>query len=954
MKNKQDWPANIERRKKQHEEKIEKESSQEHEWRRDADRDKHHDAYATGNAGKEANGEEKEQPKDNSKGKSSDDMYTAQELALLRGLQHEKNYVTTLKANDGKGVSPQKHNKAQISIDEQDQFSPDNWIPRSSHLMRITGKHPLNAEPGLGDLFKGGLITPNELHYVRNHGAVPHLLWEFHKIQIEFNGNTRKLSMDQLASFDDINIPVALACDGNRRKELNMLKRSKGFNWGPGAISCAYWKGPLLRDVLLAAGVPEEIPNMGVKRYWVNFEGADELSDGRYSTCIPFEYAMDANNDVILAHRMNDVPLPPDHGYPARLMIPGYVGGRCVKWLRRIWVSDKENDSHYHIWDNRVLPAFVTEKDGPFAETLFRHPDTACNEQNLNSIVVKPGQGETIPLRSASEGGVYRIQGIAYDGGGHEVQRVEVSLDDGETWLYCIRTFPDKPIRHGNKFWAWIHWHVDVKIEHLVRASSVTVRCFNVFKNTQPRDHNWNLMGMMNNCWYSVKPEVETNKDSGEAQILFRHPVEPGQGTGGWMKPSVENQVAEAKQEAGAPQKEFTREEIEKHNQQDDCWIVVDGKVYDATSVLDWHPGGSAAILSHAGAVHQETTTEFGSIHDDYAYEKLKGGLMRGKSLNGSTNHRIECALGVLTEKAANYIKKNAEAAAKEEAAASKTDDKVTLQSHRWVPVKLADRKDISKDSRTYTFQLPEGQPELGLGTCQHILLGFHFKDRMLMRSYTPTRPLCPPAQGKTHKNSAGRALEDGSGTFDLTIKTYFPDDKQPGGAMSNILDCLPIGAEVEVRGPTGEITYDSKGVFKIEGKERRFKRVSLVLGGSGITPGYALIARICMAADDGTQIRVIDANKTEADILMRSELDEFEEKSKGKLKVTHVLSHAGDDWDGLTGHVDEDKIRDALFPPDEDSVALLCGPPAMIQKAALPALKCESSIITIRGKKKL
>jgi hypothetical protein len=137
------------------------------------------------------------------------------------------------------------------------------------------------------------------------------------------------------------------------------------------------------------------------KRYWVNFEGADNPSEGKYATCLPFEYAMEPTNDVILAYEMNDVPLPPDHGYPVRLMIPGYVGGRCVKWLKRIWISDKENDSHYHIWDNRVLPTFVTEKDGEFAETLFRHPDTAWNEQNLNSVIVKPAQGEKIPLTSA-------------------------------------------------------------------------------------------------------------------------------------------------------------------------------------------------------------------------------------------------------------------------------------------------------------------------------------------------------------------------------------------------------------------------------------------------------------------------------------------------------------------------------------------------------------------------
>jgi nitrate reductase (NAD(P)H) len=91
------------------------------------------------------------------------------------------------------------------------------------------------------------------------------------------------------------------------------------------------------------------------------------------------------------------------------------------------------------------------------------------------------------------------------------------------------------------------------------------------------------------------------------------------------MKPSVENQMAAVKQSAGTPQKQFTRQEIEKHDKEDDCWIVVDGKVYDATSVLEWHPGGKAAVLSHAGKVHAETSNEFESIHDGYAYKKLNG-----------------------------------------------------------------------------------------------------------------------------------------------------------------------------------------------------------------------------------------------------------------------------------------------------------------------------------------
>lgn len=91
------------------------------------------------------------------------------------------------------------------------------------------------------------------------------------------------------------------------------------------------------------------------------------------------------------------------------------------------------------------------------------------------------------------------------------------------------------------------------------------------------------------------------------------------------MQPSTENQMEKIKHEVASPQKQFTREEIEKHNEENDCWIVVNGKVYDATSVLDWHPGGKAPIMAHAGKVHVDTTDEFESIHDDYAEQKLSG-----------------------------------------------------------------------------------------------------------------------------------------------------------------------------------------------------------------------------------------------------------------------------------------------------------------------------------------
>lgn len=790
------------------------------------------------------------------------------------------------------------------AIDAKDAMTPDNWIPRSGNLVRRTGQHPLNAEPRLEALFEAGLITPNDLHYVRNHGSVPRLYWDTHKIDV--CDGALNLSMDDLKEmFEPVNIPVALACDGNRRGELNQIKTSKGFSWGSGAVSCAYWKGALLWQVLEAAGVKRD--NWNGQRMWVNFEGADEPSEGKYQTSLPLDYALDRGNDVLLAYEMNDTPLPADHGFPVRLMIPGFVGGRSVKWLARVWVTDHENDSYYHIWDNRVLPPFITEKDGEFARAMFHHPSTACNEQNLNSVIVRPGQGEVFDLVDLLKKDTYRVEGYAYDGGGHEVQRVELSIDGGQTWLYCLRKFPDRPIRNGNKFWCWIHWHIDIDAAHFVRAKSLLVRCFNVFKNTQPEHGVWNVMGMMNNGWYKVVADTRS-----DGKLLFRHPFHQ-EDSEGWMKPSTENQLEAAKQDTGVPDKQFTRQEIEKHNSKDDSWLVVNGNVYDVTSVLSWHPGGSATILTNAGRLSTDVTSQFESVHDAYAHKKLS-----------------ECVIGRVTDKAMTFMKEQAKAEAEQAAKSGPSD--TLLQSKKWVPVKLVDRQKISADTYTYTFSYTETSDakKLGLGTCQHIQFGIHMLDKMLIRSYTPTRPI---------------TSQEDDGTFELTVKTYYPDENQPGGAFSNFLLELPIGESVDVCGPTGEIEYLGSGKFNIEGEERKFSHVSLVLGGSGLTPGYAVIARILEEVDSTVQVRVIDANKTEEDILLHQQLDDAEEKSQGSIKITHVLSHPKDKkkWEGgggLSGHVNADIIKERLFPPGDDAVVFLCGPPGMIQKAALPALK--------------
>jgi nitrate reductase (NAD(P)H) len=94
----------------------------------------------------------------------------------------------------------------------------------------------------------------------------------------------------------------------------------------------------------------------------VCFYGAEDLPGGggsKYGTSIKREYAMDPSRDVILAYMQNGEALTPDHGFPVRVIIPGFIGGRMVKWLKRIVVTSEECDGHYHYKDNRVLPSHV-------------------------------------------------------------------------------------------------------------------------------------------------------------------------------------------------------------------------------------------------------------------------------------------------------------------------------------------------------------------------------------------------------------------------------------------------------------------------------------------------------------------------------------------------------------------------------------------------------------------
>lgn len=159
---------------------------------------------------------------------------------------------------------------------------------------------------------------------------------------------------------------------------------------------------------------------------------------------------------------------------------------------------------------------------------------------------------------------------------------------------------------------------------------------------------------------------------------------------------------------------------------------------------------------------------------------------------------------------------------------------------------------------------------------------------------------------------------------------------------MSQHLDSLKIGDSVDFRGPTGSILYKGAGKFSFKklSTEKDYKTISMVAGGSGLTPMLQIISTIIRNPSDQTEIRFIFANSEEKDILCQEILEELVEKASGRLKVYHLVSKPTGSWKGCRGRVGHDEIKKHFFPPGEDHLVLLCGPVPMVNESCKPSLE--------------
>jgi sulfite oxidase len=347
----------------------------------------------------------------------------------------------------------------------------------------VRSANPFNAEAAL-DRLAADWITPLESFYVRNHGETPRL--ESEGYQFTVDGLVKRplqLSLDELAErFPMYKATATLTCAGNRRNEF-AGKKIGGVQWGAGAIGNAEWSGVSLAAVLRHAGIRSD-----AKHVW--FEGADVIVDKNESYPFGGSIALDKalSDDVrraqtLLATKMNGKPLTAEHGAPLRAVVPGFIGARSVKWLKKIVVSDRPSPNHYLAQAYKLI-AEETPAAVAAAEPLY--------EFAINSVICQPSEDT-----SASEGAL-QVRGFALPAGGEgrTIRLVELSVDAGNSWVAAKLVSPVQE-------YCWVLWSAEVQVTALTER--LTVRATDSSGQTQPREMAWNAKGYQYNAWHQVR-----------------------------------------------------------------------------------------------------------------------------------------------------------------------------------------------------------------------------------------------------------------------------------------------------------------------------------------------------------------------------------------------------------------------------------------------------------------
>ncbi|KAF5961578.1 hypothetical protein HYC85_002787 [Camellia sinensis] len=371
--------------------------------------------------------------------------------------------------------------------------------PPRHPCLKINAKEPFNAEPPRSALVSS-YVTSVDFFYKRNHGPIP-IVDDIERYCVSVTGlidHPKQLFMKDIWNLPKYNITATLQCAGNRRTAMSKTRTVKGVGWDVSAIGNAVWGGAKLVDVLELLGIPKltSATSSGGKHVeFVSIDKCKEENGGPYKASIPLSQATNPEADVLLAYEMNGVPLNRDHGYPLRVVVPGIIGARSVKWLDSINIIAEECQGFFMQKDYKMFPPSVNWDNIDWStrrpQMDFPIQCVICSLEDVN--IVKHGK--------------ITVKGYAVSGGGRGIERVDVSIDRGRTWVEASRYqkagIPYIADNASSDKWAWVFFEANVDVP---MTAEIVAKAVDTAANVQPENVEtiWNLRGILNTSWHRV------------------------------------------------------------------------------------------------------------------------------------------------------------------------------------------------------------------------------------------------------------------------------------------------------------------------------------------------------------------------------------------------------------------------------------------------------------------
>ncbi|MCI0683464.1 MAG: sulfite oxidase [Gemmataceae bacterium] len=317
---------------------------------------------------------------------------------------------------------------------------------------------PENSETPIDDV--RSWVTPNRLFFVRNHFAMPELSLDRWRLRV--GGAVQRpleLTFDDIAALPERTVFATMECAGNGRSFLSA--KQAGVPWGAGAVGHAEWTGVPLHVVLQRAGLKPGTREIVFEGHDTGTE-ADHPQPMNFARSLPLDKALD--QDTLLAYRMNGEMLEPSHGFPLRLLVPGWYGVASVKWLRGIDAVEQQFRGYY-----QTVKYTIQRVTGRGQETLVVGP------MAVKSEIIRPRAGETLGI------GTNRLFGVAW-AGPDAVAGVAISHDAGRSWTEAQLIGPRAP-------YSWTMWEYLWEVAE-PGAYTLAARATSTGGQVQPAGHD--------------------------------------------------------------------------------------------------------------------------------------------------------------------------------------------------------------------------------------------------------------------------------------------------------------------------------------------------------------------------------------------------------------------------------------------------------------------------------